>query len=172
MKIAPSTYYARKQRPASNRQIRDEILKEEISTVHANNYDAFGARKMHIVLNREPDPLGRGHVARCTIERLMKDLGFQLLPRRRRCQLCAEAYIEDPPLPGRGYSDQPPICANCRQVVDRVDENLSGKFGAPISTEAVIGLIGHRITYEQFQYGRHWLDHVPSHSRHLIKEKP
>jgi putative transposase len=60
VKIAPSTYYARKQRPASNRQKRDEILKEEISRVHANNYDAFGARKMHIVLNREPDPLGAG----------------------------------------------------------------------------------------------------------------
>jgi putative transposase len=70
------TIYARKQRPASNRQKRDEILKEEISRVYANNYDAFGARKMHSVLNREPDPLGRGHVARCTIERLMKNLGL------------------------------------------------------------------------------------------------
>ena len=43
---------------------RDEVLKEEISTVHGKNYDAFGARKMHIVLNREPDSHGRGHVGR------------------------------------------------------------------------------------------------------------
>ena len=74
VKIAPSTYYARKHRRPSARKKRDEILKEEISRVHANNYDAFGARKMHIVLNREPDLQKRGHVARCTIERLMKDL--------------------------------------------------------------------------------------------------
>src|SRR5699024_9612573 len=58
-------------------------LKEEISRVHANNYDAFGARKMHIVLNREPDQLGRGHVARCTIERLMKDLGLHGIKRAK-----------------------------------------------------------------------------------------
>ena len=42
--------------------------------VHACNYDAFGVRKMHIVLNREPDVHGRGHVPRCTIERLMRDV--------------------------------------------------------------------------------------------------
>src|SRR5699024_9408186 len=83
VKIAPSTYYARKQRPASDRQKRDQILKEEISTIHANNYDAFGARKMHIVLNREPDSHGRGHVARCTIERLMKDLRLQGIRRAK-----------------------------------------------------------------------------------------
>lgn len=83
MKIAPSTNYAREQRPASNRQKRDEFLKEEISTVHANNYDAFGARKMPIVLGREPDPLGRGPVARCMIERLMKDLGIHEIKRAK-----------------------------------------------------------------------------------------
>ncbi|MCU4296112.1 IS3 family transposase, partial [Brevibacterium permense] len=31
VKIAPSTYYARKHRPASARDKRDEVLKEEIS---------------------------------------------------------------------------------------------------------------------------------------------
>ena len=39
VKIAPSTYYARKHRRPSARKKRDEILKEEISRVHANNYD-------------------------------------------------------------------------------------------------------------------------------------
>lgn len=98
--------------------------------------------------------------------------GFQLLPRRRRCQLCAEPYTEDPPLPGRGYSDHPPVCADCKQVIDRVAENMSGKFGMPISTEAVAGLIGHRTAYEPIRYGGHWQDLVPAHSRHLIKGKP
>ncbi|WP_232549537.1 hypothetical protein [Propioniciclava soli] len=50
MAIAPSTYYARKTRPASLRAQRDEVLKGEITTVHRENYDAFGARKMHVVI--------------------------------------------------------------------------------------------------------------------------
>lgn len=42
--------------------------------MHAANYGVFGVRKMHVVLNREPDLHGRGRVARCTVERLMRDL--------------------------------------------------------------------------------------------------
>lgn len=83
MAIAPSTYYARKTRPASLHAQRDEVLKEEITSVHRENYDAFGARKMHVVLNRESDTLGRGHVARCTIERLMRELDLHGIRRRR-----------------------------------------------------------------------------------------
>ena len=51
--------------------------------MHHKNFDAFGARKMHIVLNREADTRGRGHVARCTIERLMKDLGLHGIRRAK-----------------------------------------------------------------------------------------
>ena len=51
--------------------------------MHAKNYDAFGARKLHIVLNREPDHHQRGHVARCTIERLMRDLGLSGIKRAK-----------------------------------------------------------------------------------------
>lgn len=79
--IAPSTYYARLHRPPSARAQRDAVLAEEIAEVHATNYDAFGARKMHIVLNREPDT--RGHVARCTIERLMRELGLHGIRRAK-----------------------------------------------------------------------------------------
>lgn len=42
--------------------------------MHAANYGVFGVRKLHVVLNREPDLHGRGRVARCTVERLMRDL--------------------------------------------------------------------------------------------------
>lgn len=83
VQIAPSTYYARVHREPSARQVRDEVLKEEICTVHAKNYDAFGARKLHIVLNRDPDHHQRGHVARCTIERLMRDLGLSGIKRAK-----------------------------------------------------------------------------------------
>ncbi len=82
MQIAPSAYYARRSRPPSARSLRDETLKAEISKVHKDNYSVLGARKMHVMLNRPEaaERHGAGHVARCTVERLMGDLG---LPRRQ-----------------------------------------------------------------------------------------
>ncbi|MFE7424261.1 IS3 family transposase [Streptomyces sp. NPDC057545] len=72
-KIAPSTYYAHKKRLAapSARTVRDTELKELVRQVHTDNYRAHGARKIWRELNR------RGHtVARCTVERLMRELGI------------------------------------------------------------------------------------------------
>lgn len=79
VKIAPSTIYAARTRPPSPRARRDEVLKDEIRTVHAENYSAFGARKMHVMLNRPlvAERHGQGHVARCTVERLMRHLGLR-----------------------------------------------------------------------------------------------
>jgi putative transposase len=51
---------------------RDEELKTEISRVHRENFGVYGAPKIWAQLNRE----GIG-VARCTVERLMRDLGLQ-----------------------------------------------------------------------------------------------
>lgn len=78
MQIAPSAYYARRSRPPSARSLRDETLKAEISKVHKDNYSVLGARKMHVMLNRPEaaERHGAGHVARCTVERLMGDLGL------------------------------------------------------------------------------------------------
>jgi len=69
--IAPSTYYDQVNREPSRRELRDEALKPEIMRVHAANYGVYGARKVWLALNRE----GIG-VARCTIERLMTELGL------------------------------------------------------------------------------------------------
>ena len=69
--IAPSTYYAALSRTASARERRDETLKEEITRVHRDNYGVYGARKVWLALNREGIP-----VARCTVERLMGELGL------------------------------------------------------------------------------------------------
>jgi transposase InsO family protein len=70
--IAPSTYYAAKTRPASARSRRDEELTRLIEQIHAENYGVYGARKIWHELHR------RGvRVARCTVERLMRDLGLQ-----------------------------------------------------------------------------------------------
>jgi putative transposase len=70
--IAPSTYYAAKRRPPSARALRDEELKAEIARVHAEHFGVYGARKVWRQLHRE----GIG-VARCTVERLMRQLGLE-----------------------------------------------------------------------------------------------
>ena len=77
--IAPSTYYDAKQRPPSARAVRDEQLKGEIMRVHTSNFDVYGAYKVWRQLNREEIP-----VARCTIERLMRDMGLVGIKRGKR----------------------------------------------------------------------------------------
>ncbi|MGW4985223.1 IS3 family transposase [Streptomyces mirabilis] len=80
-KIAPSTYYAHKERlqAPSARSVRDEALKERIQDVYTSNYRVYGARKIWRELNQQ------GHaVARCTVERLMRELGIQGAVRGKR----------------------------------------------------------------------------------------
>jgi putative transposase len=51
--------------------VRDAELKALISRIHSENFGVYGARKVWRELNR------RGQaVARCTVERLMRDLGL------------------------------------------------------------------------------------------------
>jgi putative transposase len=76
--IAPSTYYAAKRRPPSARALRDEQLKVEIRRVHADNFGVYGARKVWRQLHREGIA-----VARCTVERLMGELGLAGVRRGR-----------------------------------------------------------------------------------------
>lgn len=70
--IAPSTYYAHKTRPASRRSVRDQQLTEQITELHKENMEVYGARKVWHEMNRQ------GHeVARCTVERLMRQAGLR-----------------------------------------------------------------------------------------------
>jgi putative transposase len=69
--VATSTYYARKTRPPSARRVRDEQLKTQIRRVWDANYQLYGARKLWAQLRREGIT-----VARCTVERLMGELGI------------------------------------------------------------------------------------------------
>jgi putative transposase len=78
-KIAPSTYYDAAARGRSARAVREEQLKAEIRRVYADNYGVYGARKVWLELNREGIA-----VARCTVERLMRDLGLHGARRGRR----------------------------------------------------------------------------------------
>ena len=73
VKIAPSTYYEARNRPPSKRALRDAEITELISRARQQRFvERFGARKMWLHLRRQ------GHdVARCTIERLMTQNGWQ-----------------------------------------------------------------------------------------------
>jgi putative transposase len=71
IKIAPSTYYATRSRPASRREIEDEKLMADIRRVYDENYWVYGARKIWRQLRREGIKTGRGRV-----ERLMRRLGL------------------------------------------------------------------------------------------------
>jgi putative transposase len=50
-------------------------LKPKIAAAHAANYGVFGARKVWLMLNRER-PADAAPIARCTVERLMAELGL------------------------------------------------------------------------------------------------
>ena len=77
--IAPSTYYDAVRRPPSARARREERLRAAITRVHQDNYGVYGARKVWLALNREGIP-----VARCTVERLMRELGLAGARRGKR----------------------------------------------------------------------------------------
>lgn len=75
--IAPLTYserIAQRQDPMrlSARAQRDQVLKPEVARVFAANFAVYGVRKVWQQMMREGFP-----VARCTIERLMRDMGLQ-----------------------------------------------------------------------------------------------
>ena len=71
LQAAPSTYYAARGRSPSARQVRDDALKVKIQHVYAEHFGVYGVRKLWRQLRREGIP-----VARCTVERLMRELGL------------------------------------------------------------------------------------------------
>ena len=50
-------------------------MRPAIEQVHADNYGVYGARKVWLTLNRQR-PAGAAPIARCTVERLMGELGL------------------------------------------------------------------------------------------------
>ena len=97
--IAPSTYYARKamqEDPSlrSGRAQRDAWLRGEIQRVWDENFQVYGPRKVWKQLNREAIA-----VARCTVARLMRDMGLRGEVRGRRFKVTtAPAATGDRPL--------------------------------------------------------------------------
>jgi hypothetical protein len=84
LEFPSSTYYAarKRQREASARSVRDESLKKEIKRVWQDRKigrRVYGARKVWRPLHPEGTI-----VARCTVERLMGELGIAGAAARRR----------------------------------------------------------------------------------------
>jgi len=73
--IAPSTYHSHvaQRLDASKRSVRarrDAALRAEVARVFTENFEVYGARKVWRQMMREGFD-----VARCTVERLMQDMG-------------------------------------------------------------------------------------------------
>ena len=81
--IAPSTYHAHAvcrldPSKASPRARRDEVLRRSIRRIFDENFRVYGVRKVWRQMNREGEL-----VARCTVARLMKQMGLQGVVRGR-----------------------------------------------------------------------------------------
>jgi putative transposase len=112
--IGPSTYYAAKARPPSARRARDEEIKEVLARVWHDpdgGRELLGARKMWRLMRNLRITVDGAAVARCTIERLMRELG--LVGARRGDSFykttCADpAAQRAPDLVGRNFTASAP----------------------------------------------------------------
>ena len=77
--ITSRGYRAAKNRPASARSVRDEMLAEEVQRIHQANYSVYGVRKMWHAMRHAGWNVGRDQVAR-----LMKIAGLQGVRRGRK----------------------------------------------------------------------------------------
>jgi putative transposase len=98
LRIAPSGYRrhaAQLRDPArrSVRAIRDERLRPEVKRVWQANMQVYGADKVWKQMNRE-----RIAVARCTVERSMKQLGLRGVMRGKRVRTTVPDAIAPRPL--------------------------------------------------------------------------
>ncbi|GAA3042152.1 hypothetical protein GCM10010528_22620 [Gordonia defluvii] len=77
--ITSRGYRAAKNRPASARSVRDEMLAEEVQRIHQANYSVYGVRKMWHAMRHAGWNVGRDQIAR-----LMKIAGLQGVRRGRK----------------------------------------------------------------------------------------
>lgn len=72
IKISPSGYYAFKKRQPSAREVRDQELKDKITTIFEENFFCYGVLKMYHALLNDGEDVGRERV-----RRLMRELGLR-----------------------------------------------------------------------------------------------
>ncbi|WP_260848285.1 IS3 family transposase [Brevibacterium aurantiacum] len=117
-RIAVSSYYAFTKRQPSARARRDQALMVVIQDVYEATYSCYGVRKLWKAINREyADEFGP--VARCTVERLMRQLGIDGVRRKQKRPKTASARAEECPddLVEREFAAPAP---NCLWVADIV----------------------------------------------------
>jgi putative transposase len=105
LELSPSTYFARKKRPKSARRLRDEQLMPLIEEIHAESGATYGARRITRALRRKGI-----EVARCTVERLMRELGIEGVIRgqRRRTTVPEPSAPRPPDLVDRDFTASRP----------------------------------------------------------------
>ncbi|MFC9640985.1 IS3 family transposase [Streptomyces mirabilis] len=105
LELSPSTYFARKKRPKSARRLRDEQLMPLIEEIHAESGATYGARRITRALRRKGID-----VARCTVERLMRELGIEGVIRgqRRRTTVPEPSAPRPPDLVDRNFTASRP----------------------------------------------------------------
>ena len=79
LEIAPSTYYAAKDRAPSARAMRDAVLKVTLLALWRANYEVYGIQKLWKAAQRAGEDIGRDQVAR-----LMRELGIAGARRQKR----------------------------------------------------------------------------------------
>ncbi len=117
--IAPSTYYEKKARQADPTRLparahSDAVLCGQIERVWNENRRVYGARKVWRQLAREGTV-----VARCTVERLMQQMGLQGVVRGRKprttipCQLSPHSMPQFRVIGSQAFSPDrvPPVFA-------------------------------------------------------------
>jgi len=109
--IAPSVYYEQKARQADPSRLpartrRDADLRKQIRYVWEANKRVYGARKVWRHLNQQEDVT----VARCTVERLMRQEGLQGAVRGRKPRTTVPEEVADRPrdLVERDFSAERP----------------------------------------------------------------
>lgn len=78
LEVSASAYYQRRTGRRSARSIEDQRLTGRIRTVHKENYEAYGYRRMTVALRRE----GEHDVGRDRVARLMRQAGIRGAKRR------------------------------------------------------------------------------------------
>ena len=151
--IAPSTYYEARSRPPSRRAVRDEQLRGEIGRVHQANYGVYGARKVWMTLARE-DMV----VARCTVERLMGELGLSGARRgkKKRTTIADPQAVRAGDLVGRKFNPQAPnvtraIVGGQSRFARLVATQLTSMMSRPRVSDTLLILRRHSQTLQPYR---------------------